>query len=169
MPRIETARSLGLSFQNVFGALGPETYVTGHWTAAPAPKTRDQARGQIRSFHRDHRSKGWGGLGYHYLIGPDGTIYCGRPTTLKGAHVGGHNSRNIGVAFLAGPGNTPTAEQSKSYRWLLRNAHTRFMPSAHRTDLPLMRAERRGHKDWAGHASNQCPGSFHRLVLKTHR
>lgn len=35
-PRVITARSLGLAFQNLFGQLGPEDNVTGQHTAGDA-------------------------------------------------------------------------------------------------------------------------------------
>ena len=41
-----------------------------------------------------------GDVGYHYLIGPDGTIYEGRSIYYQGAHAKGHNPNTIGIAFL---------------------------------------------------------------------
>jgi hypothetical protein len=42
----------------------------------------------------------FGDVGYHFMIGQDGTIYEGRPLSYEGAHVYGQNPANIGVAFL---------------------------------------------------------------------
>ena len=39
-------------------------------------------------------------MGYHFLIGQDGEIIEGRRVEKVGAHVGGKNTSNIGIAFL---------------------------------------------------------------------
>lgn len=161
-PKIVTAARAGLRFQNTFGPLGLEEYVTVHHTAGPRDRDYSHALILCRQYHRDHAAKGWGGIGYHYCITRSGTIICLRPTHLKGAHVGGHNSNNVGVMFHGTTGDRPTAAQVRSFKWLLTNAHTRAMPRAHRTDRPLNKphTQRRGHNDWSGHRSNACPGTF---------
>lgn len=55
----------------------------------------------LKAIEADHIKKGFGGIGYHCLIQPDGTLEQTRPINKKGAHVAGHNTNNIGVA-LAG-------------------------------------------------------------------
>lgn len=166
MPRIITARTIGLTFQNVFGALGPEHHVTVHHTAGPTDRTRDDAIRLCRQYHADHKRKGWGGIGYHFCIARDGTLICLRPLKLKGAHVGGHNSNNVGVMFHGTTGDRPTQAQVDTFRWLLVNAHTRRMPAAHRSDRKLNKpsTQRRGHNDWPGHTSNACPAT-HKPIL----
>lgn len=49
--------------------------------------------------HRWHLSNGWAGIGYHYFVRKDGTIYRGRPEDTVGAHSYGANSHSIGVCF----------------------------------------------------------------------
>ena len=49
--------------------------------------------------HRWHVGNGWAGIGYHYLVRKDGTIYRGRPEDTVGAHAYGANSHSIGVCF----------------------------------------------------------------------
>lgn len=47
----------------------------------------------------------WGatsGIGYHYLIAQDGTIEKGRWADYSGAHVKGHNSDTLGIAYAGG-------------------------------------------------------------------
>lgn len=164
-PRIITANQLGLRFQNLFGGLGPELHVTGHYSAGGRAHTASQGIAFARSFHAQHAAKGWGGCGYHYMIPDDGSLICVRPTHLKGAHVGGHNSNNIGVNMPGTTGDEPTSAQRATYRWLLRNAHTRAMPAAHRTAKDLRNAKRHGHNSWDGHQSNGCPGKFKPIFL----
>jgi hypothetical protein len=163
-PRIVTARSLGLTFKNLFGDLGPETNVTGHYSATPRAHTLEEGIAAVREFHADHMSKGWGGIGYHYVIPDDGTLICTRPTILKGAHVLLHNSNNIGVNMPGTTGDKPTAVQAATFKWLLANAHTDALPTAHRTDRDLRRAKRWGHKQWPDN-STSCPGLFLSMYL----
>lgn len=51
----------------------------------------------IHICHRDE--KGWAGIGYHYYIRFDGSIYKGRPDDAQGAHVKEFNHNSLGVAF----------------------------------------------------------------------
>jgi N-acetylmuramoyl-L-alanine amidase len=165
-PRIITARSIGLAFQDLFGQLGPEQFVTGHYSAGARARNAQEGIARAKEFHAFHKrpksqgGRGWGGLAYHYIIADDGTLICGRPTILKGAHTGAANSKNIGVNCPGTTGDRPTAQQKQTYRWLLVNAHTGAMPKPHRTDLDLRQATLRGHKQWPGHSTNGCPGLF---------
>lgn len=52
----------------------------------------------IANFHRN--SLGWADIGYHYLIGRDGKVYEGRPSSLQGAHTGGNNENNLGISMV---------------------------------------------------------------------
>lgn len=167
MPKIVTAKDLGLPFRNVFGELGPEQHVTGHHTAGPKDRSDADCERLIRQYHRDHAAKGWGGIGYHYAISRRGTIFCLRPTNLLGAHVGGANTGNVGVMFHGTTGDRPTRAQMRAFRWLLLNAHTSRMPRAHRTDRKINKPSctRRGHNDWPAHRWNACPGTHKTMIL----
>jgi len=158
-PRIITARSLGLSFQVLFGELGRETYVTGHYSAGTRARNADEGRDRVLGFQDDHRNKGYGGVAYHYVICDDGTLICARPTLYKGAHTKLHNTSNIGVNMPGDLGDRPTAAQAATLRWLLANAHTDRMPAPHRTDADLRLAERSGHRQWRDN-NTDCPGDF---------
>jgi hypothetical protein len=144
--------------------------VTGHHTAGPIDTSDAHAIQLCKQYHAYHASQGWGGIGYHFCITRNGTIIGLRPTYLKGTHVGGWNSNNLGVMFHGTTHNTPTRAQARSYRWLLANAHTAKMPAAHRCDRRLPdgragRSHRRGHNDWPNHSWNACPGSHKHLIL----
>ena len=53
-----------------------------------------------QAIHNMHRyTNGWNGIGYHYYIRKDGTIYRGRPENTIGAHAEGHNYNSIGMCF----------------------------------------------------------------------
>ena len=48
----------------------------------------------IHNYHRD--VNGWAGIGYHFFVAKDGTVYRGRPENWLGAHTTGFNDR-IGI------------------------------------------------------------------------
>ncbi|SFU29121.1 N-acetylmuramoyl-L-alanine amidase [Clostridium sp. DSM 8431] len=49
------------------------------------------------NINEDHKSKGYGGIGYHFYIRKDGSIYRGRPEDYIGAHTIGRNYDSIGI------------------------------------------------------------------------
>ena len=82
---------------------------------------------------RYHRSLGWKGCGYHYVIPTDGTIEPGRPEEIVGAHCRGHNAHSIGVCYIGGltadgkrPQDTRTEAQKMALRRLLTDLHIRY-------------------------------------------
>lgn len=100
--------------------------------------------------HRWHLGNGWAGIGYHYLVRKDGTIYRGRPEDTVGAHAYGANSHSIGVCFEGNyevEQNMPAAQLAAGQalvadikrRWGITNVI--------------------GHKDVAG-STTDCPGKY---------
>ncbi|GAB4213145.1 MAG: hypothetical protein OHK0013_36740 [Sandaracinaceae bacterium] len=127
-----------------------------HHTVTGSTDPRRQVRG-IQAFHMN--SRGWCDIGYHFLIGIDGTIYEGRPLHLLGAHVGGNNSGNIGISFVgcfhtsgcAGLG--PTTPPS-----VMINAAGRLLGTLSRLyGITPSSSNVRGHRDHSGQ-STTCPG-----------
>lgn len=51
----------------------------------------------IHNYHKNTR--GWAGIGYHFYVRTDGSIYRGRPEDTIGAHATGANSDSIGICF----------------------------------------------------------------------
>ena len=99
-----------------------------HCTANRAGSTLRMA-----DIDRYHRSLGWRGCGYHYVIPIDGTIEQGRREAQVGAHCKNHNAHSIGVGYVGGlaadgksPQDTRTAAQKRALKWLLRNLRSRY-------------------------------------------
>ena len=46
----------------------------------------------VADIHRWHQARGWNGIGYHYYVRKDGSVWQGRPEWAVGAHAGA-NSR----------------------------------------------------------------------------
>jgi len=72
------------------------TRATIHHTATPS----DYPAARVRAIDAYHRSLGWDGIGYHVLVGADGSLWFGRPLDRDGAHVRGQNAGNLGLAFI---------------------------------------------------------------------
>lgn len=51
----------------------------------------------VYDVHSWHIGNGWIGIGYHYFVRKDGSIYRGRPENAVGAHATGVNSTSIGI------------------------------------------------------------------------
>lgn len=55
--------------------------------------------GDVQSIHNQHVKQGYTGIGYHFYVRKDGSIYRGRPQNTIGAHCIGFNSSSVGVCF----------------------------------------------------------------------
>lgn len=54
----------------------------------------------VEAIHNMHKNEnGWAGIGYHYYIRLDGSVYKGRPDNAIGAHCQGCNTNTLGVSF----------------------------------------------------------------------
>lgn len=119
-------------------------YVIVHCTATPAG--RDVRRADV---DRYHRSLGYDGIGYHYLVRLDGIIEPGRLDWEVGAHCRGLNDCSIGVAYVGGldadgrPADTRTKGQRLALLAIMRDLRRRY---------PNVKI--RGHRDFAAKA---CP------------
>lgn len=57
------------------------------------------AKCSVSDVHSWHLKNGWAGIGYHFFIMKDGSVYQGRPLDRVGAHAKGANSYSIGICF----------------------------------------------------------------------
>lgn len=82
-----------LTFKSL-SSLGKVTKITLHHAEAKKCSVED--------IHRWHLTRGWSGIGYHFFIRKDGSIYRGRPEDKLGAHTAKNNTGNIGICFEGG-------------------------------------------------------------------
>lgn len=146
----------------------------------------------LRAIYRYHAiDRGWGDIGYHYLVDAQGRVYEGRwsgatstpcaaggggrdfahdsgERLVTGAHTGGYNSGNMGVALLGTFTTTNGAEPAAAAVDALQNLLAEFAtrhgldpkavvkyvnpasPTATRTVDMIS-----GHRDWV---ATDCPG-----------
>ena len=66
-----------------------------HCSATPNGRNNTAA-----DIHQWHLSRGWDGIGYHYVITVDGKLENGRPEYWMGSHAKGHNKDSIGICMI---------------------------------------------------------------------
>ncbi len=67
---------------------------------------------QIHDYHRNVR--GWSGIGYHFYVRKDGSVWEGRPIDTVGAHTLNYNSFSIAVCFEGNFENEYMSDAQKS-------------------------------------------------------
>lgn len=121
-------------------------YIVVHCSANPI--TDDWGADEIDALHK---SFGWAGIGYHFVIRRSGALELGRAENAKGAHVKGHNWESIGICMIGGvdanndPEDNFTDEQYATLTDLLRRLSTAY------PDAKIL-----GHRDFAG-VTKACP------------
>ena len=98
-----------------------------HCTATP--EGRPVTVQQVRQWHIQ---RGFVDIGYHFLVGLDGTIHKGRPIEKAGAHCKGHNAHSIGICYVGGldrqgrPKDTRTPAQKAALLRLLKELKKQY-------------------------------------------
>ena len=94
----------------------------------------------------------FGQISYHHIVELDGSYHRGLDDDQRGAHVGDHNSHNIGICYVGGMDknmhaakDTRTEAQKKTLRTLVETYKARY---------PGIIV--RGHRDWPG-VAKACP------------
>jgi len=87
--------------------------VTVHHDGMPpvALRSRAEVAARIELIRLSHLRRGFGDIGYHFIIDPLGGIWEGRPLSWQGAHVANQNPGNLGVVNL---GNFETQEPTRA-------------------------------------------------------
>lgn len=104
---------------------------------------------RIELYRVGHRARGWGDIGYHFVIDRSGAVWEARSLRYQGAHVKDRNEGNVGVLVM---GNfevqTPTRAQMSSLQTHLYAVCAYFT-------VPWTRVF--SHREWPG-AQTLCPG-----------
>ncbi|UUU29190.1 N-acetylmuramoyl-L-alanine amidase [Streptomyces sp. CA-210063] len=171
-----------------FGSDGTETWspeyhpvqtLSVHHTGSPNGEANPAAR--VRTIYRDQTvTQGWGDIGYNYLIDASGRVYEGRWSgtdgdaahnaagrLVTGAHIGGYNPGNIGIALLGTLVDTPpTAAARTALVQLLAELAVRHSIDPQREKVVYVNPVNgaiwdghaiSGHLDWA---ATDCPGGM---------
>jgi len=124
-------------------SLGSLKDITIHHSAGPITQTAaDFAR-----YHVD--TKGWPGIGYHFVIGADGRIFQTNNVNSASWHNGYNNSVAVGVCLVGDfTKHSPTNAQITACENLCKMLKGRYKSITHLV----------GHKEYSN--STLCPGSY---------
>lgn len=112
--------------------------------------------GSAEAYARYHVSQGWPGIGYHFVIEQDGTIKQCHNLGVKSYHVGNSNKFAVGICLTGDfRYSQPTEAQKESLRLLVAEL---------KKELPNFKRIR-GHNEFPGYASKQCPVFDYKAVL----
>lgn len=78
-----------------------KTEIVLHCSATPEGKDYT-----VDTIHKWHLSRGFNGIGYHFIIYRDGSIHQGRPVMTQGSHATNHNTNGIGICYIGGCDST---------------------------------------------------------------
>ncbi|MCS7186142.1 MAG: peptidoglycan recognition family protein [Armatimonadota bacterium] len=102
----------------------------------------------LKVIDRVHRvSRKFKGIGYHFVIFPNGLIGLGRDVSEVGAHVKGHNSKFLGVCLLGNFNKDEMKEDQYISLW--------FVLTSLVVRLGLLPEQIWFHRDFA---ATDCPG-----------
>ncbi len=134
-----------------------------HHTAIPNTGEKRSSTEQMRALYEMHaNSRGWGDIGYHYVIGDDGKIYEGKAggEYVVGGHVYCGNVGTVGISLM---GNfeleLPTQTQMRSLQWLT----ARLQDTYNINPKGTVRFHGKDHPPVVGHRdllSTDCPGYY---------
>lgn len=83
-------KDVGLKFNSNMSKIGTVEGIGLHHSGVSVLQS-------VEIIHNYHKSKGWAGIGYHYYVRKDGSVYKGRSEEYAGAHCPGINSNSIGI------------------------------------------------------------------------
>lgn len=66
----------------------------------------------IHNYHKNHN--GWAGIGYHFYVRKEGSVYKGRDVAYAGAHCPGVNSTSIGICAEGDFNKETMSEEQKN-------------------------------------------------------
>ena len=120
---------------------GSTDYIALHHAAAVTCSAQD-----IDNWHKNN---GWSGIGYHYFVRKNGSIYRGRPEWALGAHVSGMNNCSLGICAEGDYDKEQTMPdaQKSAIIALIKDVKSRY-PNAKVV----------GHRDIG---SSDCPGKYY--------
>jgi N-acetylmuramoyl-L-alanine amidase len=122
------------------------TDVTIHCTATP--EGRPHKAGEISEWDIER----FGQESYHWVVELDGTAVQTLKDNQRGAHVGRHNTGNIGIAYVGGMDKD--MRNPKDTRTSAQRATIIRLVDSYRKKYPGVRV--RGHNEWPG-VNKACP------------
>lgn len=112
--------------------------------------------GTVDSIRRAHKAQGWSDIGYHWIVDKHGNIFPGRPESKTGAHVGGHNSGNIGISYISRGNDTDSNAPYGKYMTTAQKAGVERITAEVLSRHNLTVKALKGHNEFPG-VAKACP------------
>lgn len=128
--------------------LSGQLYLTIH--CAATPEGRDNSAEEVKQWDIAR----FGQPSYHHVIELDGDAVRHLDDGQKGAHVGGHNTGNIGICYVGGTEKLDAGGKPKDTRTPAQKATLKRLVAEYRAKYPGIIV--RGHNEWPG-VSKACP------------
>lgn len=110
--------------------------------------------GTPQSIASYHVSKGWPGIGYHYVIAKDGTVHHTNDIDEASYNVAQQNTRSLGICLIGNyEKDTPPDNQVAALKWLVKTLRAVI------GDVDVV-----GHRD---RVATACPGKNLYEIVKT--
>ncbi|MCE9619143.1 MAG: peptidoglycan recognition protein family protein [Planctomycetes bacterium] len=149
----------------------PVKYITVHHDGMSPFLAKDErsSAARLELIRTGHRGKGWGDIGYHYVVDRGGRVWEARDIKWQGAHVKDCNEGNLGICCLGNfDEQSPSPEQIAALEKVLNVMMNKYGVSVSRVKT---------HQEWAS-AHTACPGQslqsemrqmrMKRLTLREH-
>jgi hypothetical protein len=105
----------------------PDKIIIHHSGGTNADPLADTSHHTFEIIENYHVSKGWGEIGYNWLIEKDGSIHKGRSEEGYGAHTLGQNGKSIGICVVGNfDFSLPTKKQEESLVIVYKDILTRY-------------------------------------------
>ena len=101
IPRTQWAK--GAPIPSRMDPMLPVNKITLHHDGMPSAFTSTSqaaAAEHLESIRKAHLERGFGDVGYHFLIDPSGRVWAGRDLRWQGAHVKDQNEGNLGICIM---------------------------------------------------------------------
>jgi N-acetyl-anhydromuramyl-L-alanine amidase AmpD len=120
-----------------------DTVVIHHSLTVDRVDTKDSEA--FANYHIN--TKGWAGIGYHYVIDSEGRIEKTNDERVVSYHVGDANQRSIGICMIGDfRDSEPTEKQYSACIWLVKDIQRRYPSIAVK-----------GHSEMPNYSWKECP------------
>jgi LysM repeat protein len=106
---------------------GVRSQIVIHHSVTAEGKTQLEVEGILRRIDAQHRTNGWGGIGYNIAVDYAGRVYEARGIDIHGAHARGANIKGYGIVYIGDGRKNVTPEAVQAIRTLVIELQARSM------------------------------------------
>ena len=135
----------------------PIKYLTIHCTATP--QGRNNTAAEVVKWDTER----FGHPSYHWVIELSGNAVRCLEDDVRGAHVAGHNTGNIGISYVGGTDSLDAGGKPMDTRTVAQKSALKALIEDYQKKYPGIVVQ--GHRDWPG-VTKACPSFDVRAWMK---